>query len=196
MKKILIPVILLALVLIPYFMLNGEDRVLNDRVRAGQEGEFIRLSDGYTHYQWAGPKDGQVVVLLHGFSIPYYLWDYTFKDLAEAGFRVLRYDLYGRGYSDRPGSDYGPVLFERQLSELLDAMKIKGPVDLVGVSMGGAITIHYAAKHHEKIRKIVLISPYGFPQKTSLQGQTPAYTFFSGLSDGCFRGLCPDRRCK
>ena len=102
MKKILVPVILLALVLIPYFMLDGEDRVLNDQVRAGLEGDFIRLSDGYTHYQWAGPEDGQVVVLLHGFSVPYFLWDYVFKDLSEAGFRVLRYDLYGRGYSDPP----------------------------------------------------------------------------------------------
>lgn len=37
---------------------------------------------------------------MHGFSVPYYIWEPTFAALVQAGLRVLRYDLYGRGYSD------------------------------------------------------------------------------------------------
>jgi pimeloyl-ACP methyl ester carboxylesterase len=54
-------------------------------------------------------------VLIPGFSVPYVIWDPTFEDLVEKGFRVLRYDLFGRGYSDRPDAIYDLELFDRQL---------------------------------------------------------------------------------
>jgi hypothetical protein len=42
-----------------------------------------------------------------------------------AGFRVLlRYDYYGRGYSDRPDIAYTQDLYVRQLAELLDAVHV------------------------------------------------------------------------
>ena len=62
----------------------------------------MRLSDGFTHYELGGPPTGHLVVLAAGFSVPYYIWDPTFSALTEAGVRVLRYDYYGRGFSDRP----------------------------------------------------------------------------------------------
>ena len=65
-------------------------------------GSYVSLGAGVTHFELAGPPDAQTVVLVHGFSVPYYIWDPTFDALAAAGFRVLRYDLFGRGWSDRP----------------------------------------------------------------------------------------------
>lgn len=38
---------------------------------------------------------GGTPVLIHGFSVPYYIWDGTFELLAAVVFRVLRYDEYG-----------------------------------------------------------------------------------------------------
>jgi pimeloyl-ACP methyl ester carboxylesterase len=99
------------------------------------------------------------VVLVHGFSVPYYLWDPTFEALAAAGYRVLRYDLFGRGYSDRPDLAYDGDLFDRQLVELLDELKIKGEVDVVGASMGGPIVAGFGCRHAERVRTISLFDP-------------------------------------
>ena len=64
-------------------------------------------------------------MLIHGFSVPYFIFDPTFNFLTKAGWRVLRYDLFGRGFSDRPHVRYNIDLFVRQLKELLDALNIK-----------------------------------------------------------------------
>ena len=95
-------------------------------MRRATPGQFVRLTDGYTHYEIAGPPAGHVVVLAAGFSVPYYIWDPTFNALAEAGFRVLRYDYYGRGFSDRPDVPYTQAFYVRQLGELLDSLKVSG----------------------------------------------------------------------
>jgi len=142
--------------------------VLDAEARASAPGQFIAGSEGLTQYELAGPAESQTVVLVPGFSIPYYLWDPTFKALAEAGFRVLRYNLYGRGCSDRPDVMYDRDLFERQLVSLLSALKIESPVDLVGVSMGGAIAAGFTDRHPGSVRKLGLIDPAGLPMAGSL----------------------------
>src|SRR5271168_5083920 len=81
---------------------NVEREEITDAVRRKATGSFVHLSDGLTHYELAGTESGRTVVLIHRFSAPYYLWDHTFDPVVKAGFRVLRYDLYGRGFSDRP----------------------------------------------------------------------------------------------
>ena len=80
-----------------------------------------------THYQLAGPPAVHTVVLVHGFSVPYYIWDPTFDGLVAAGFRVLRYDLFGRGWSDRPDARYDPNFFDEQLVQLLGAPGFANP---------------------------------------------------------------------
>jgi pimeloyl-ACP methyl ester carboxylesterase len=125
------------------------------------------LTDGTVHYEIAGPSTGQVIVLVHGFSVPYYIWDPTFKALVKAGFQALRYDLYGRGYSDRPDTIYDKDLFDRQLEELLSVLEIKELVDVVGLSMGGAISAEFVARHPRIVRRLCLIDPVGLPMKQS-----------------------------
>lgn len=84
----------------------SETEELNDAVRASAPGSFIELPDSCTHYELGGPQNGRLIVLVHGFSVPYFIWDPTFSFLTESGFRALRYDLFGRGYSDRPKVRY------------------------------------------------------------------------------------------
>lgn len=151
------------------FHFRGETKILDDQTRADLPGEFVQLSDGVVHYELAGPADGRTVVLVHGFSVPYFIWDPTFDALVEAGFRVLRYDLYGRGYSDRPKVTYDYDLFDRQLVELLDALQIETPVDVIGLSMGGAVSVTFTDRHPELVHKLALISPAGLPMNNSLQ---------------------------
>lgn len=142
-----------------YLLMNREKLVLSDETRANLPGQFIRLTDGVTHYQLDGPQDGQVVVLVHGFSVASYSWERNVPALTDAGFRVLTYDLFGRGYSDRPAGPYDMELFVRQLDDLLTALEIDRPVDLVGISMGGYITSAYVNRHPDRVRRLVLLAP-------------------------------------
>ena len=151
---------LLFLTLGAYLVLNRERASLDAAARAGAPGTFARLSDGVTHYELAGAnEDGRTVVLLSGATVPYYIWDSTAAALAGHGFRVLRYDYYGRGYSDRPALRYDLATYDRQLTELLDTLGIRGPVDVAGVSMGGAIAASFADTHPDRVRTITLVDP-------------------------------------
>jgi pimeloyl-ACP methyl ester carboxylesterase len=170
-KIIVVLVLLIILLLIPYWAFNEESNTLDDNIRRGLPGQFIKLSDGYVHYELSGPVDGPVVVLIHGISTPYFIWDDAQLALTKAGFRVLRYDLYGRGFSDRPNVTYDEQLFDRQLLDLLSALKIREPADLVGSSLGGAIAVIFAARHPEKARKLLLIAPAGYPVNLPLAGR-------------------------
>lgn len=153
----------LAVIVAALPLLSGRERItLDDKARAALKDEsFVRLRDGVTHYQWQGPETGRRVVLVHGFSSPYFVWDRNVTALTQAGFRVLRLDLYGRGLSERLQSEYTGDVFDRQLLGLLDALNVKEPVDLVGLSMGGAIVTRFTDRHPERVRKLVLIGTAG-----------------------------------
>jgi pimeloyl-ACP methyl ester carboxylesterase len=140
---------------------RGETKDLNKETRNSASGSFIQLPDGVTHYELGGNESGEFVVLVHGFSVPYYIYDPTFNALMQAGFRVLRYDLFGRGFSDRPRTRYNIDLFVKQLADLLDALRVSRPVNLVGLSMGGPITATFTARHPERIKTLTLIDPAG-----------------------------------
>ena len=165
MKRILIrllgSLLLLAAIAlgIAWFHFNDEHQVLDANTRAGFGETFINLSEGSVHYELGGPKDGAAVVLVHGFSVPAYIWDPTFDFLTAAGYRVLRFDLYGRGHSDRPQAEYNFELFSRQLEELTAALEIRTPFDLVGLSMGGPITTRFANRHPGMVSNLILVDP-------------------------------------
>ena len=138
---------------------NPEKATLDASARTGSPGQFIALSHGTTHYEMVGPDSGRLVVLVHGFSVPYYIWDSTVVALQDAGYRVLRYDLYGRGWSDRPDVDYDGALYDAQLGELLDSLHVAAPIDLVGLSFGGFVTAHFVAGHAGRVRTLTLVDP-------------------------------------
>lgn len=142
---------------------RGERFSLDEHTRRAAPGDFVELPDGHTHYQIAGPPDGSVIVLLHGFSVPFYIWDAPFEALTQAGFQVLRFDFFGRGFSDRPRLPYTRDLFRRQTLDLITALDIRTPVHLAGISMGGIIAAEIAVEHPDSVAKLVLVDPAGFP---------------------------------
>jgi pimeloyl-ACP methyl ester carboxylesterase len=143
------------------YSFRSETRELDEAARRLTDGSYVRLTDGKTHYELGNPAGDATIVLVHGFSVPYYIFDPTFEFLTRSGFRVLRYDLFGRGFSDRRDLSYDIDLFVRQLTDLLEALKIKGPVSLVGLSMGGPISAAFTARYPVRVAKLVLIDPAG-----------------------------------
>lgn len=157
-----------------YVHYDYETENITDAIRQKAGGSFVQLSQGVVHYELAGPADGRTVVLVHGFSVPYYIWDPTFDALTRAGFRVLRYDLYGRGFSDRPAARYDANFYDQQLMALLDALGIRGPVDLAGLSMGGLIVATFVSRHPERVRALVFVDPaYSTGREPPLRVRAP-----------------------
>jgi pimeloyl-ACP methyl ester carboxylesterase len=157
-----VSIALLLFVAVPagvYVAADPERLDLDQSVRNAAPGQFARLTDGYTHYEIGGPPEGRVVVLAAGATVPYYIWDPTFTALVGAGFRVLRYDYYGRGYSDRPDIPFTQDLYVRQLAELLDAVHITQPIDLAGLSFGGSVITSVADRYPARVRSLIYVDP-------------------------------------
>ena len=158
---------------IPY---RDETKELNEDTRKSAGGSFISLPNGITHYEMSDSSpllEGEglgvrsPVILIHGFSVPYFIYDPTFEFLARSGFHVLRYDLFGRGFSDRPRAPHNLDLFVKQLADLLNALSFPGPVDLIGLSMGGPIAAAFSVRYPERVDKLALIDPTGVKPITS-----------------------------
>jgi len=142
------------------YLLSGvEKRELTAETRADLPGSFAALPSGITHYELSGDPDAPLVVLVHGFSVPYYIYDPTVPDLAAAGFSTLRYDLYGRGYSDRPEVDYTLDLYITQLTQLLDQLQVNRKVHIVGLSQGAPVAGAFANRFPDRVSTLTLIDP-------------------------------------
>lgn len=164
---ILFAIVCIAVLTLPV-MLNQETEILNPENRKEAPGQFINLTNGITHYEAFGSDTAQTVLLVHGFSVPYYMWDQAFEFLKENGFHVIRFDFFGRGYSDRPDVVYNSELFTQQIADLLNALKIDKPIDIIGISMGGPVVTEFTNKNPEKVRKLTLIAPIYEPINISV----------------------------
>lgn len=142
-----------------YFKNNTEVKLLNAAERKKATGSFIELTDGVTHYELRGPDTGKLVVLVHGFSVPYYIWDSTYPKLIEQGFRVLRYDAFGRGWSDRPDKAYEEILYRNQLAELLSKLHLDSVYAMAGVSFGGAVVTDFTIHYPQKVGRVIFVDP-------------------------------------
>ncbi|HEX7322437.1 MAG TPA: alpha/beta hydrolase [Mycobacterium sp.] len=125
--------------------------------RASAGVHTARLARGVTAYQTAGDA-GPWVVLVHGILTPSFAWQPLAEMLAAEGFRVLYYDEFGRGLSDRPSATYDLNLYVDQLRELTDQLGI-GAMHLVGWSMGAVIASRFAFDAPDRVDSLCLIAP-------------------------------------
>lgn len=178
---LLLAVVIAGVCVLP-ILRKTESLALSRETATDAPGQFVLLSNGPVHYQMLGPETGPIVVLVHGFGVPSYTWERNQPYLANRGFRVLSFDLYGRGYSARPEAKYERSLFVGQIAELLAALEINDRVHLVGLSMGGAVAAAFAADHPERVQSLVLLAPFNSPMpigplKMPVVGEWLGYSF-------------------
>ena len=124
--------------------------------------EFVQLSKGFTYYKWDNKDSNTIpVVLVHGFSVPSYIWDPTFDLLSDNGYSVISLDLYGRGFSQNLNDDYTDELFANQVIDLIESLDIKS-VKLVGLSNGGRVISKVADLKPELVDKLIYVASSGF----------------------------------
>lgn len=180
-----------------YHFLDPERRTLDNDARAAAPGSFVRLEDGVTHYEVAGPDSGRVVLLAAAFSVPAYLSDSLFQRLGRDGFRAVRFDYYGRGWSDRLDTTYDLDLFGRQMTGLLDSLHVVGAVDVIGLSYGAAIVANFADRHPGRVRTLTYIDPVfnnrrPLPTRERTAANWDWYMVFGGGSEAMATGQLDD----
>jgi pimeloyl-ACP methyl ester carboxylesterase len=106
--------------------------------------------------------EGDPLVLLHGLSGSSRWWRRNVPALAE-GFRVVVPDVIGFGRSRRRGKLPPIAELADLLAGWMDRLALP-PVDLVGHSMGGQLSVHLAARHPERVRRLVLVDAAGIPR--------------------------------
>jgi pimeloyl-ACP methyl ester carboxylesterase len=127
--------------------------------RRAHGGECAELGDGVTHYRLEGPAAALPLILVHGATVPLFEFDFLVPELVRAGFRTLRFDLYGHGLSDRPAVHYSLDLFVRQTLELLEAVGFPRPAAILGHSLGAAVASAVAVRQPGWIDRLVLVAP-------------------------------------
>jgi len=152
--------ILLGVVAVP-LTIEWTRKGISDKARTRASGQFALLSQGTTHYEWLGPERGPVALCIHGLTTPSFVWRGMAKGLALMGFRVLVYDLYGRGLSERVRGKQDAAFFVQQITDLLAHENVKGHLTVFGYSMGGAIASHFTALHPGSVKQLVLLAPAG-----------------------------------
>lgn len=108
-----------------------------------------------THYEDSGGA-GPVVVLIHGHSVDLRMWPAQVAALKEAGYRAVRYDVRGHGFSSAPAGGYTWSAYSRDLLSLLKALEVR-TAHLVGFSMGGGIALHTALDRPDLVRSLTMI---------------------------------------
>ena len=126
------------------------------------EKQFVRVGDINLHVVTAGNKDGEPVILLHGFPEFWYGWRHQIPYLAENGYRVIVPDQRGYNLSDKPDgiSSYTIDILATDIRNLINVLGYD-KVNLVGHDWGAAVAWWVATLYPEAIKKLIILNvPY------------------------------------
>ena len=129
---------------------SNRETMTAEEFRAGSGYETVTLTSGVTAYKDMGPRDAVPLVIVHGATLGSVAYEAYYQPFLDAGYRVIAYDQFGRGFSDRPDTDLSIDLMREQLLGLLDHLQIDRAA-LYGVSFGGAVIARFAASHLERV---------------------------------------------
>ncbi len=123
------------------------------------EAIFFQNANVRLHAIAAGPKDGPVVVLLHGFPEFWYGWRRQIEPLADAGFRVIVPDQRGYNLSSKPSGVAAYALTEL-VSDVIAIADQRGQekIFLAGHDWGAAVAWSTALLYPQRIAKLVVLN--------------------------------------
>ncbi|KAF5554288.1 2-hydroxy-6-oxo-6-phenylhexa-2,4-dienoate hydrolase [Fusarium napiforme] len=132
-----------------------------------------------------GPENGEKVFFVHGISTPCITLGPIALGLAKRGYRVMLFDLFGRGFSDGVADiPHDARLYVSQMLLVLASSPLAwtgtGAFRLVGYSLGGGIAVHFANAFPNLVRDLVLLAPAGLIRAASF-GRVSRFLFVSGL---------------
>lgn len=113
------------------------------------------------HYLDEGPRDGDIVLLLHGEPSWSYLYRRMIPVLVEAGLRAVAIDLVGFGRSDKPSSrsDYSYQAHVDWTWAAIEAIGLDG-ISLVCQDWGGLIGLRLVGEHPTRFSRVVAANTF------------------------------------
>ena len=133
----------------------------------------IDIDDLKIVYEETGKKDGNPVIILHGWGCNHTTVQ-SIGSCLDDKMRVIALDLPGHGKSEEPKEVWNTYDFAAFLGKFLNHLNIKDP-SLIGHSFGGRTSIYYAANN--KVNKIVLVDSAGIKPKRSLKYYYKVYSY-------------------
>ncbi len=121
------------------------------------EPNYVEIDGLRMHYVDEGPRDGDVVLLLHGEPSWSYLYRHMVPPLAAAGLRVIAPDLVGFGKSDKPAqvSDYSYARHVDWMTAFITTLDLDG-ITLFCQDWGSLIGLRVAAENEARFARIAL----------------------------------------
>jgi epoxide hydrolase 4 len=149
------------------------------------ESIFLNVNGIRLHTLQAGPKDGPLLVLLHGFPEFSYGWRHQIDFFAAKGWRVVAPDQRGYNLSDKP-KGVGSYAIGEMVEDTVGLIDVYGREKawLVGHDWGAAVAWETALRHPERLEKLAILNvPHPDVMMRTLRG-SPAqmlkswYIFF------------------
>jgi pimeloyl-ACP methyl ester carboxylesterase len=100
------------------------------------------------------PGTGPAIVAVHGLTANHTCW-YPLAEMLAPRFRLIGYDLRGRGDSDKPDQGYSLAEHSRDLLGLLEHFRLERAV-IAGHSLGAGIAVWFAAHHPARVSQVIL----------------------------------------
>jgi epoxide hydrolase 4 len=129
---------------------------------SGVRHEFIDVGEITLHTVLAGPQDGPLVILLHGFPEFWYGWRNQILPLAQAGYRVAAPDQRGYNLSEKP-RELSAYRLDRLAGDVVGLMRALGreKAILVGHDWGGVVAWTAAVLYPQHVARLVALNaPY------------------------------------
>ncbi|MDI9244160.1 alpha/beta hydrolase [Marinobacter sp. CHS3-4] len=144
-------------------LISMEEDDLKSRY-TNEHSRFIRVNGYNIHYQDRG--QGEPIILMHGIFSALQTWDDWAEELSKTH-RVIALDMPGFGLTGAPEDleRFNEQEVVAAFEGFVDALGL-GRVSLAGNSLGGFLAAHYAAKHPDRVKRLVLLDPFGYPQDT------------------------------
>lgn len=165
------------------------DAEVRPAVASKQEVSFCRSSDGVSIACASVGAGAPLVKAANWLTHVEYDWDSPAWSpllhwLAERR-RLIRYDGRGTGLSDRTVADISFAGFVRDFGAVVDAINVDR-FAVLGISNGASVAIDYAARHPERVSKLILLGAYvqGRNRRGSPTEKEKAATFLSMLRHG------------
>lgn len=124
-----------------------------------QTQTHIQTNNIQLHVTQAGPEDGKLVILLHGFPEFWWGWRKQIDVLAEAGYLVWVPDQRGYNLSDKPGGldAYTMDELSADIVGLMDAAGADKAI-VVGHDWGAAVAWWLGMKHGDRVEKLAILN--------------------------------------
>ena len=119
--------------------------------------EFAEVNGAGLRHALSG-KGERTLVLVHEMGGSLESWDGVAPLFAQSR-QVLRYDFRGSGLSQKVRGELSIDTMADDIAALLDHTKISGKVALAGIAVGGAIALHFAARHPQRTSAVAVGSP-------------------------------------